>query len=209
MTKLTVAEYAELHSISVQAVYKKINRLKTIEEERNGRKQMFIIVGEEEDQKTIEDEIKPSSTVNSTPAASTSTPENKDSSTAELNPDSSTSTPEVKPSSTAELNPAILDLLQAQLEEKDKQIERLQKAAEEKDKQIQEQFDRFTALLMRSQELEALTHKLLLGQGEAAEEPQEVANQEEIIPEEATPKTEEQEPPKKAGFFSRLFKRKK
>jgi len=209
MSKLTVAEYAELHSISVQAVYKKINRLHTIEEERNGRKQIFIVVGEEEEDKTAGEEVKPYSTVNSTPTASTSTPEEQDNSTVNSTPTASTSTQEVKPSSTAELNPAILEVLQAQLEEKDRQIERLQKAAEEKDRQIQEQFDRFTALLMRSQELEALTHKLLLGQGEAAEEPQEVANQAEIIPEEAPPKTEEQEPPKKTGFFSRLFKRKK
>lgn len=210
MSKLTVAEYADLHSISVQAVYKKINRLNTIEEERNGRKQIFIITGEDSEEKTAEEEVKLSSTANSTSTASTSTPEKQDNSTYNSTPAASTSTPEVKPSSTDELNPAILDLLQAQLEEKDKQIERLQKAAEEKDKQIQEQFERFTALLMRSQELEALTHKLLLGQGEAAaEEPQEVINQAEVIPEEEPPKTEDQEPPKKEGFFSRLFKRKK
>lgn len=203
MSKLTVAEYAELHSISVQAVYKKINRLKTVEEERNGRKQILIIVGEDVDNNPLEDDVKPSSTYNSTPISSTSTPDSVVSPSAELNPDDSTSTSRVKPSSTAELNPALLELLQAQLEEKDKQIERLQKAGEEKDKQIQEQFERFTALLMRSQELEALTHKLLLGQGEsAAEEPQEVISQtEEVVVEET--------PPKKESFFSRLFKQNK
>ena len=195
MTKLTVAEYAALKCITVQAVYKKINNLKTVEEKQNGRKKLFIIV-EDEEPKTVEDEIKPNSTDN-------------------FNPSISTSTPQIKPNSTGELNPALLELLQKQvqekdkqIEEKDKQIERLQKAAEDKDKQIQEQFERFTALLMRSQELEALTHKLLLGQGETAEEPpQEADNTEEIEVE--PPKPEEQEPPKKMGFFRRLFKRKK
>ena len=75
MSKLTVAEYAELKSISLQAVYKKINKLNTVEEERNGRKQIFIIVDEEP--KQAEDDIKPNSTVNSTDSNSTSTPEDK------------------------------------------------------------------------------------------------------------------------------------
>ena len=214
MTKLTVAEYAALKCITVQAVYKKINNLKTVEEKQNGRKKLFIIV-EDEEPKTVEDEIKPNSTDNFNPSISTSTDEDRAGSTDDFNPSISTSTPQIKPNSTGELNPALLELLQKQvqekdkqIEEKDKQIERLQKAAEDKDKQIQEQFERFTALLMRSQELEALTHKLLLGQGETGEEPpQEADNTEEIEVE--PPKPEDQEPPKKMGFFRRLFKRKK
>lgn len=219
MSRLTVKEYADLHCISVQAVYKKINTLKTIEEVKNGRKQIFIIVGEEEP-KPKEEEIKPSSTVNSTPAASTSTPQEQAASTVNSTPAASTSTAPIQPISTYELNPALLEMLQAQIqekdkqiEEKDKQIERLQNAADEKDRQIKDQFERLSALLLRSQELEALTHRLLLGQGEAAEEPPQEGDKAEVIEteppktEEAPPQDEDQEPPKKEGFFSRLIKR--
>ena len=180
MKKLTVAEYAELNCISVQAVYKKINRLNTIEEERNGRKQILIILDEEP--KNKEDIIKPDSTSNST-----STPDN--------------STPNIKPNSTNELNPNIIEILEAQLKEKDKQIERLQKATEEKDKQIKEQFERLTQLIARSQELEARAHTLLL-EGETEKEPEQ--KQGKIIDINTAEKQEN-----KQGFFSRLFKRKK
>ena len=47
----------------------------TIEEKRNGKKQIFIILDEE--QKPKEEAIKPDLTSNSTPADSTSTPTNK------------------------------------------------------------------------------------------------------------------------------------
>ena len=136
MNKLTVAEYAKSKCISVQAVYKKIDRLKTIEEERNGRKQILIIVDDEE-QETAEEEIKPnstpikpSSTVDFNPDNSTSTPQEEENTTNKFNPDSSTSTPTIQPSSTVDFNPSVLQILQEQIQEKDKQIERLQQATE-------------------------------------------------------------------------------
>ena len=174
MKKLTVAEYAKLHDISVQAVYKKVDRLKTVEEERNGRYITLIIV-DDEGQETSKQEIKPDSTGNST-----STPQD--------------STPEFKPDSTGELNQEIIEVLKQQLQEKDKQIERLQE-------ENKAQFERFTELLYRSQQLEALTHKLL----EAGDlEPEPLQDKDNDNPEKT-----DQEQPKKKGFFSRLFKKNK
>lgn len=199
MKKLTVAEYAELNCISVQAVYKKINRLNTIEEERNGRKQILIILDEEPKDK--EDIIKPDSTSNSTSTPDDSTPKEQTNSTSNSTSTPDNSTPNIKPNSTNELNPNIIEILEAQLKEKDKQIERLQKATEEKDKQIKEQFERLTQLIARSQELEARAHTLLL-EGETEKEPEQ--KQGKIIDINTAEKQEN-----KQGFFSRLFKRKK
>ena len=198
MNKLTVAEYAEIKCISVQAVYKRINKLNTIEEKRNGKKQIFIILDEE--QKPKEEAIKPDLTSNSTPADSTSTPTNKTNSTYNSTSTPANSTTDIKPNSTsnstADSTPDIIELLQSQIKEKDKQIERLQDATAEKDKQIKEQFERLTALLARSQELEAITHRLL-GAGEAEQE-----QEEDIIDIDNQKK-------KKIGFFHRIFKRNK
>lgn len=205
MKKLTVAEYAEIKCISVQAVYKRINKLNTIEEKRNGKKQIFIILDEE--QKPKEEAIKPDLTSNSTPADSTSTPTNKTNLTYNSTSTHANSTPDIKPNSTsnstADSTSDIIELLQSQIkekdkqiEEKDKQIERLQDATAEKDKQIKEQFERLTALLARSQELEAITHRLL-GAGEAEQE-----QEDDIIDINNQKK-------KKVGFFHRIFKRNK
>ena len=198
MNKLTVAEYAELNCVSVQAVYKRINKLNTIEEKRNGKKQIFIILDEE--QKPKEEAIKPDLTSNSTPADSTSTPTNKTNLTYNSTSTPANSTPDIKPNSTsnstADSTSDIIELLQSQIKEKDKQIERLQDATAEKDKQIKEQFERLTALLARSQELEAITHRLL-GAGEAEQE-----QEDDIIDINNQKK-------KKVGFLHRIFKRNK
>lgn len=211
MKKLTVAEYADLKSISLQAVYKKINKLNTVEEERNGRKQIFIIVDEEP--KSKEEEIKPTSTSNSTPINSTSTPKDQENSTLNSTSTPANSTPQIQPNTTNDLNPLLVELLQTQLkekdkqiEEKDKQIERLQSAADEKDKQLKEQFDRLTALLARSQELEAIANRLLT-EGKDTEETEPLQDEEIVAVE--TPEEEDQEPENKKGFFSRIFNRKK
>ena len=152
MNKITVAEYAKLNNISVQAVYKKINKLNTVEETSiNGRKQIFII---------IDNNIKPYSTDN-------------------FNAEDSTSTTIKEDYSTDNFNVAI-QILKEQLQEKDKQIEKLYNTIEIKDKQIQEQFDKLTNLLLRAQELEAIQHKLLTTQE-----------------------------PKQLSFWERIFKRKR
>lgn len=212
MTKLTVAEYAELKGISKVAAYKRIEkgRVRAVSEVYNGREQYLIIIGEDEE--TVEQEIKPELTGDLT--------ENKPNLTADK-PDLTSSKSEIKPELTGNLtankpdltfqNTDILELLKKQIQEKDKQIaekdrqiERLQNAADEKDKQLKEQFDRLTALLARSQELEAISHRLL-GEGEAAEQD----NNQDSIVDIKTPDNESQEQTTKKGFFNRLFKRKK
>lgn len=210
MKKLTVAEYAELKGISKVAAYKRIEkgRVKAVSEVYNGREQYIIILGE--DKEPIEPEIKPDLTEDLTKSKPDLT-SNK--------PDLTDDKPEIKPDLTEDLTDDkpdltsqnqddktdILDLLKSQIQEKDKQIERLQNAVDEKDKQLKEQFDRLTALIARSQELEALSHKLL-GEGET-DEPEPLQDNSIVVNEK--PDNEEPEPPKKQGFFSRLFKRKK
>lgn len=199
MSKLTVAEYAEKHSITKQAVYKKLKRLNIAEEEKNGKKIIFIIEEEQEqeqkcgnggiqpDSTRFKPQINPDLTQNQPILNPVSTPIQP-----EINPD-------IQPDSTQEedkVNSSIIEILKEQLAEKDRQIERLQEAAKEKDQQLKEQFDRLTSLLLRSQELEALTHKLL-GQGEEQEE----EGKTEVIQDKAT----EQEQPKKQSFWKRLF----
>lgn len=197
MEKLTVSEYAKRNSISIQAVYKKINKLNTIEEVRNGRKQIIILL--EDEVKTRADDIQPNSTRELNSTNSTQPHQEQADSTGELNSTRPDSTRRIQPDSTSELNPSIIDVLKEQLQEKDKQIERLQDAIEEKDKQIKEQFERFTALLLRSQELEAITHKSLGEAGDTKQEPIEETK------EQVKPTKQEQK--KNTGFFSRLFKR--
>lgn len=183
MKKITVAEYAKLKGISKTAVYKKLKRLNTVKEEINGKEQILIII---DDNDTEKPENNPNSTTNSTEINPNSTINST-----ELNPDTQpNSTTNSTPDSTKFPDSDIIEVLRKQLQEKDKQIERLQKATEEKDKQIKEQFDKFTELLYRQQQLEAITQSKLLGEGEAENKPEEEQN-------------------KKPGFFSRLFKRKK
>lgn len=181
MEKMTVKEYADFKGVSVQAVYKKIenNKLKTIEEKKDRRYITFIIIDEEPEQEqpevkeikeTEKEEFQPISTGNST-----STPTN--------------STTEFQPNTNNELNQAIVDLLREQLQEKDKQIERLLKTNEE-------QLARLTELLYRSQQLEKLLSSKVSEDKPLQEEP--------IIDIE----TEEQ-PERKRSFLNRFFKRKK
>lgn len=216
MKKLTVAEYAELQNISVQAVYKKIDRLKTVEEERNGRTITLIVI-EEEQEETARGEIKPKEVEFQPPIKPNSTdiqPPIKPKEV-EIQPDNQPQKVEIQPQESGDIQPQLNPLqgqdpaalliatLQEQIKEKDKQIERLQKAAEEKDRQIKEQFDRLTLLINQEQQLGAATHKVLLGQGEAEQE------------EEAPPQTEEQqeipaprveiEEKHKKGFLRRLL----
>ncbi len=216
MKKLTVAEYAELQNISVQAVYKKIDRLKTVEEERNGRTITLIVI-EEEQEKTARGEIKPAE-VEFQPSIQPNSTDNQPQiqpQKVEIQPDNQPQKVEIQPKESGDIQPQLNPLqgqdpaalliatLQEQIKEKDKQIERLQKAAEEKDRQIKEQFDNLTKLLHQEQQLGAATHRLLLGQGEAAQEeeaPPQAAEQET----KPAPREYEEEKPKK-GFWRRLF----
>lgn len=208
MKKLTVAEYAKLYNISVQAVYKKIEKLETVEEERNGRTITFIVINEAEETTAGEGiqpakvEIQPENQPHSTdfqpefqPISTEFQPENE--------PKKVEIQPEIQPDFNQDTTALLITTLQEQIKEKDKQIERLQKAAEEKDRQIKEQFERLTQLINQEQQLGAATHKVLLGQGE----PEEEENAPPQVEEEqvkTAPRVEIEEKPKK-GFLRRLF----
>lgn len=193
MKRLTIEEYANLYGITKQAVYKKINKLPTEKEKRNGKNITIILLDDEEFQR-IEAEVKQPNSTNST--STVEKVENAENEPAATSAAATTSTEEKQPYSTVEYNREIIELLKNQLNEKDKQIEQLQKATEEKDRQLQEQFNRLTSLLGRSQELEALLHRQLTA-GE--QEPL----QDEDITDTADKKPEE--PTKKKGFLKRLF----
>lgn len=216
MKKLTVAEYAKLYNISVQAVYKKIEKLETVEEERNGRTITFIVINEAEETtagegiQPAEVEIQPENQPHSTdfqpdfqPNSTEFQPENEPKKV-ENQPDIQ---PEIQPDfnhlNATDATALLISTLQEQIKEKDKQIERLQKAAEEKDKQIKEQFERLTQLINQEQQLGAATHKVLLGQGEPEEE-ENVPPQVEEQNNKPASKEEVEEKPKK-GFWRRLF----
>lgn len=205
MEKLTVKEYADLKGTSVQAVYKRIDKLTTIKEEKNGKEITFILVGE-----NGADDFnhpQPSSTDDFNHPQPSSTPNDegaKPSSTDNLNHSQPSLTEDVKPSSTTAPQgvDAVIDALREQLRQKDKQIETLQQ-------QNKEQFDRLTELLLRSQQLEAITQRLLLEQppedNTTEEQPPEPENIKEEQPKVEPIETEKEVPPEKKGFFRRLF----
>jgi len=157
MKLLTVAEYAELHDITTQAVYKKINRLNTITQERNGKTVTMIVIEDNEDIKSapISKEDNPETatpTPNNQPNTTNDNPETEEKPTDKTNPETATPTQSYQPSAT---DTNIIEMLKDIIAEKDKQIAKLQETT-----------DKLTQLLSRSQELEAMTHKLLLAQGE-------------------------------------------
>lgn len=91
-----------------------------------------------------------------------------------------------------------LDLLGAQLQEKDKQIERLQADIKEKDAHIREQAAQLTELLRNSQRLQAHAQHLL--------EQHEQDPQDPIIEAQATEAPVQEDPPKKRrSWWAWLF----
>lgn len=202
MSKLTVDEYAKLKGISKQAVYKKLPKLNTTEEKRNGKTITIIIVDDEELAEFQEKDIQPNSTALNSTVEKVENVENKP---LFSNSTATYSTEEKQPNSTVELNQDLIELLKNQLNEKDKQIERLQIANEEKEKQLKEQFDKLTELLYRSQQLEAQI-QLLLPDGAKAGEPAAEQNNNNVI--EVNTQEQESQEKKKKGFFKRLFSKK-
>jgi hypothetical protein len=189
MTKLTIDEYSKLKGISKQAVYKKLDKLNTKKEKRNGKTITIIFVDDEELQKIKEDDFQPNST------ATDSTVENVEN--VDSKPTDSDSSPtnqnEVEqPNSTVEFNRYLIEVLENQLKEKDKQIEQLIKANTE-------QAARFSELLYRSQQLEAQIHLLL---------PIEAKDKESAVEHNDIIEADKQEQEKKKGFFKRIFGKK-
>lgn len=172
---LTIAEYAAIQGVSTTAVYKRLSTsLKPFLLMVDGQKCLDIRVLEQE-QKSKE---------------SNGSERSKPKSSKLVH---NVSNSEKSPENDSLIQ--ILPILEQQLKEKDKQIERLQEeiktlhtAAAEKDKHIQEQAAKLSELLEQAQELNK-NNQILIAR---TQEP---------------PLLEDGE--RKQGFFSRLFKRQK
>lgn len=192
MELITIADYAEQHNISPQAVYKRINKgqLKSVKQkDESGKYIKYIIIETAENR---ESEFKPDfkPPVEPPPAP---LPDVLNSLNQPLNQ------PVEKPLNQGNAeNREIIDLLVSQLSEKDRQIERLQAQIEqqaqdnrEKDKVIQEQMLKLNELLTNSQQLQAQANVLLLDK--KPEEPIEIIE------------TDKPEVKKKVSFWKRIF----
>ena len=215
MEKITVAEFANRTGKSKQSIYKRIRRgtLKAVEEVVNGKMTTFILLGEGADNPAETDKVElnpdnqPANNpprVEDNPADNPNSVEYNPANQSQLNPSKVEDNPSFNPSATTD---RIIEILQQQLAEKDRQIERLQEETKEKDRQIKEQFDRLSTLLLRSQELEAITHKLL-GQGTEEDITQtETAEAEDNSNAPTDEITADNEPQRKKSWLSRLFHR--
>ena len=196
MEKVTVADYAALKRISAQAVYKKIQsgKLRTVEEETNGRTIKYVVLDAEEPQtNTSAEGFQPLSTTpevelnhdfnaNSTPNQPNSTGEE-----VEKEANSTADSTEIQPPFNS-----VFEFLQEQLREKDKQIARLQ-----------DQLEKTNELLRNAQTLQAQSNLLLLGHTTPPEEEQK--EEEPIIEHTEARAVPQEEPKKKKNFFKRLF----
>jgi hypothetical protein len=208
--RLTVSEYATLTGKTKQSIYKRIRKgnIKTIEEVVNGKKILFVLL--ESDGKLAQEvEDNPISTPPKVEDNPISTPPE-----VENNPDlTHISTPpkvESNPNSTQTESSSFqfyIEVLQKQLEEKDRQIERLQEQNREQAEIHRREIEELHRILDQEQKLHAASIKYLPAQETPA--PEEEHNREVETPpvevEEKEPIEQEQEPPKKKGFFSRLF----
>lgn len=210
---ITIAEYAQRRGVSVAAVYKRLDgTLKKYVKEIDGKKYLSVDVLAAEGITPVEKGFIPGYNTQEAPDAG--------------KPGESQEAP-ASQEQTPPVFLGVLEALEKQLAEKDKQIERLQEQAaelrqeaQEKDKFIREQSSRLSLLLEQSQELQRNNQILLrLAQGgkEETEEAQEApveaqeaaapvdqpANQGEA-PAEETASTEE-----RRGFWRRLFGGKK
>ena len=133
---ISVKEYAALHGMTEQAVYKRIRagKLETIEHRENGKRKRFVLLDP-----AGSDPVSDPDTVT---AARAPDPHPGDAAAAGAPPDPGRAGSPQRPPEVAALEMAI-ETLTAQLAEKDKQIERL------------------TELLYREQELQANSHRLL------------------------------------------------
>ena len=170
---LTIAEYAQIKGISTAAVYKRLKTsLQPFSTVVNGKMCLLSTVLED----SAESGCQPGCQPNYKPLSTVDNP-------------------------AAGAVEAALAALQKQLQEKDKQIEKLQeeaaemrRAAVEKDKFIQEQSTRLSVLLEQSQELQR-NNQILLGLTQAKPTEEQ--------PETAEPDKAGQE---KKGFWKRFFK---
>ena len=177
MLKLTVEEYSKREGISPQAVYKKIEKgqLKIVEERRNDNRKVKYILIEE----APFDPVQPNSTDDQPfqPNSTDNQPTSTDNSTEEEQP--------IQPNSTEKDD--LINLLKAEIEAKNRQIEALQEQARTQAETHKTEIENLHRLFDQEQQLHALALKQLPPPKETEEE-----------------QTEQ----KKKGLFKRLFKSK-
>lgn len=181
MIKLTVAEYAEFKGTSLQAIYKKIDRLNTVEEERNGRKQKFILLSNDEEK--LFNNINDNSTANQP----ISTPIQQ-----EYNGDTAPNSTPIQQEfndNTTPIQQEIIAILREELAEKNRQIKALQEQYNTQAETHKKEIEELHRLLDQEQQLHAASIKYL----PAAQD----------IPEE-----EAEEEPKKRNIIDWILKRK-
>lgn len=210
---ITIAEYAKRRDVSVAAVYKRLDgTLKEYVKEIDGKKFLSVDVLAAEGIKPVEKGFIPGYNTQETTDAG-NPGENQEA------PASQEQTPPVFL--------GVLEALERQLAEKDKQIERLQEQAaelrqeaQEKDKFIREQSSRLSLLLEQSQELQR-NNQILLRLAQGGKEETEEAQEAPVEAQDATPPAEQpasqEEAPaeettgteERRGFWRRLFRGKK
>lgn len=210
---ITIAEYAKRRGVSVAAVYKRLDgTLKEYVKEIDGKKFLSVDVLAAEGITPVEKGFIPGYNTQETTDAG-KPGENQEA------PASQEQTPPVFL--------GVLEALEKQLAEKDKQIERLQEQAaelrqeaQEKDKFIREQSSRLSLLLEQSQELQR-NNQILLRLAQGGKEETEEAQEAPVEAQDATPPAEQpasqEEAPaeettgteERRGFWRRLFGGKK
>lgn len=194
--KITVAEYSNRTGKSKQSIYKRINKgtLKSVEEIYKGKKTTFIILG---DDNPKEDELNPQDNPILTQATEEINPQDNPKED-ELNRDNQPNDNQADNPQSAQSYLRVIEILNEQLKEKDKQIENLQALN-----------NQLSAIALRAQELEARTQSLLgepKPQAPIEEDTEEPAEPEE--PEQTgidEDKPEEPEETKKRSFWSWLL----
>ncbi len=181
---LSVKEYANLHGMTEQAVYKKIRtgKLQTTERQENGKRKLYVLLDPAGSNETVST---PDTAEPATRAPDPHPGEADD--TGDHSPAGAGS-----PAATAEIVALekALEALTAQLAEKDRQIERL------------------TELLYREQGLQAQSHMLLTARtADTATDPHQdngTVDGDNSDPTRQEPEQEQQKP-KKRGFWYWLF----
>ena len=182
MIKLTIKEYADREGISDKAVYKRLDQFQTVEERRSDGRLVKYILVDETAFDTVQP-IQPNSTEEAQPVQPIQPKEG------EKTPNSTDEVQPIQPNSTDEVQPIqptdVLKILEKQLEEKDRQIERLQEEMKEQAQTHKTEIENLHKLLDQEQHLHAVAIQSL-------PKPEEENKAEEDVK-------------KKKGFFKRLF----
>jgi len=178
---ISVKEYAARHKMTEQAVYKKISsgKLRTVEQQKDGKRKKYILDAAP-DPLPLSGHDRAQELAEDPPGSHDAAAEDPARPSRSDGPQSAAAAHMATRDPAAEALGEAVAALRAQLEEKDRQIARLQE------------------LLNQSQQLQA---RALLGQPKAETEQINVDQAAAATPDPA----EEQTPPKKRGFWARLF----